>query len=269
MSMVIGQEKLIKYIDSSTFATFPKTVLLIGEEGSGKHTISNYIGNRFGLPVEDITKNLSQDFIFDLYSRPYRSVYLVDGASINTKQEGMLLKFIEDPPDGNIIIIITVNPHLLLPTLYNRCCAFTLEKYTRNMLEKFLTDKNHIEVLEIATTPGQVKEFEAYNIKEIDNLANLIIDKIGVASYPNTLTLTSKFNLGNDTSKLPLNLFMRVLLKCMKNRFLQSNSTPINSLYNITSDFNKKLQLPNINKKHLLDNYFTKLWLEVRASGNK
>ena len=52
--MIRGQEKICNRIDSLTIDTFPRTLLLLGEYGSGKHTIVKYISNKFNLNIEDI-----------------------------------------------------------------------------------------------------------------------------------------------------------------------------------------------------------------------
>jgi SpoVK/Ycf46/Vps4 family AAA+-type ATPase len=43
--MLIGQTELKKYIDSSSAACFPKTILFIGPKGCGKHSFASYVSH--------------------------------------------------------------------------------------------------------------------------------------------------------------------------------------------------------------------------------
>ena len=54
--MIVGQEHIISLIDKSTVDTFPKSLILLGEYGSGKHTISDYISNRLNLTTPELAK---------------------------------------------------------------------------------------------------------------------------------------------------------------------------------------------------------------------
>ena len=40
---MIGQKRLLNVIDNYTIDTFPRSVILIGDQGCGKHTLVNYI----------------------------------------------------------------------------------------------------------------------------------------------------------------------------------------------------------------------------------
>ena len=75
---MIGQEKLINQIDKLTLDTFPHSTMLVGDLGSGKHTICDYITNKFGLPKFDITDKISQETIEEIYTKVEPIFYIID-----------------------------------------------------------------------------------------------------------------------------------------------------------------------------------------------
>ena len=69
MINIIGQDKLLNYIDSKRRDTFPRSLILLGESGCGKSTVINYISDKLNLPLIDITDNINIDFITSLYEK--------------------------------------------------------------------------------------------------------------------------------------------------------------------------------------------------------
>ena len=60
---IVGQDNLIKKLNNYTLDTFPHSIILSGEEASGKHMISNYISeNILKLPLIDISDKINSEF---------------------------------------------------------------------------------------------------------------------------------------------------------------------------------------------------------------
>lgn len=58
-----------------------------------------------------------------------KKVYIINGADkLNVSSSNSLLKFIEEPEDGIIAILITENIYQLLPTIVSRCQILSLNK---------------------------------------------------------------------------------------------------------------------------------------------
>ena len=77
--MIVGQKKLLAKLNNYTVDTFPRSCLIIGEKGSGKHLIASYIQNdiiKFNLI--DITSNISDELIDNIYRNPNPAVYLIN-----------------------------------------------------------------------------------------------------------------------------------------------------------------------------------------------
>ena len=58
--MIIGQEALCERIDRYSLDTFPHTLMLVGSKGSGRHSLCNYVANKFNLITVDITDNSNE-----------------------------------------------------------------------------------------------------------------------------------------------------------------------------------------------------------------
>ena len=59
---IIGQDNLLKLINTFTLTTIPRTLLFIGEEGCGKHLFAKYLANK--LQLETINLNeLNREYI--------------------------------------------------------------------------------------------------------------------------------------------------------------------------------------------------------------
>ena len=72
---MIGQEKLKKHIASLDMDTFPRSIILLGLRGSGKkHFINHFIQPKLNISIIDITQNISQETISEIYMKPEPSI---------------------------------------------------------------------------------------------------------------------------------------------------------------------------------------------------
>lgn len=73
------------------------------------------------IGVDEIREQLVDDMAIRPYSSPYK-VYLTEEAEKLTVQaQNALLKTLEEPPSYGIIILLTTNAEMLLPTIRSRC----------------------------------------------------------------------------------------------------------------------------------------------------
>ena len=52
--------------------------------------------------------------------------------------QNAFLKTLEEPPEGTVFLLLTTDPHRLLPTIINRCCPLTLERVDTNTIANHL-----------------------------------------------------------------------------------------------------------------------------------
>lgn len=263
---MIGQEKLLKTFNSFTLDTFPKSSLILGEYGSGKHTLLTNLSEHLKLDLIDITSNISFEYINDIYSRPIPAIYFIDTSLITEKQQNVILKFLEEPLKNSYVVLLSENKTNLLDTIINRCFIFELEQYARKELEYFIKDdKNKDLILNVCRTPGQILSLNLSNIQDLYQLCDKIVNKLNQASYANTLTIADKINYKDDYNKFDINIFFETLIFTMFNSYLTYNNKNILPLYYLTVEYRKKLRDKRLNKAHFMENYLTNLWLKARG----
>ena len=116
--MVTGQEKICNQIDKLTLDSFPRSLMLVGSKGAGKHLIVDYIANKFNLQVIDITTTLDQDSIEELYNRVEPYLYIIQANELSVKEENTILKFVEEPLKNSYIILLAETAIGILPTIF-------------------------------------------------------------------------------------------------------------------------------------------------------
>lgn len=221
--MIIGQEKLLNLIDSFDYKSLPHSIAIIGGRGSGKSLISRYLIQKFSkVSIEEI-----------------------DGRELSELDQNKLLKTIEEPLPNQYFIIEINHDVDILKTLLDRCFLLRIEPYPLNQLELFgnLTQTQY----SILDTPGKILKWRE-EISRYQELANLIITKLQVASVANTLSLSKK------------NLDYQLLIDCIK--VILTERADISYDYNflkIISSTNEKLRFKNVNKDYVFELFLLEL----------
>lgn len=256
--MVVGQEKICNLIHSATLDDFPRSLMLVGARGGGKHLICKYIADKFGLITVDLTDQLDLETIEELYNRVEPYLYIIRVNEISVKEENTILKFLEEPLKNSFIVLIAETDMGILQTILNRCQIWHLQNYTREYLSTFIAGGSEY-ILEIANTPGQVIELSKTDFSSMIELADKIIDKISVASITNTLTLSNKVGFKNDPDKPDVKLFVDVLLSRFASRCKMYQDRRLVSGYHLTNALQRNLQIKNLDYRALFENYLIEL----------
>lgn len=256
--MIKGQEKICAQIDQLNVDSFPRSLMLIGPRGSGKHMLCKYISDRFNLSIVDITESLNQEQIEELYNRVEPYLYIIKVNEISVKEENTILKFLEEPLKNSFIVLIAETDLGILDTILNRCQKWYLQNYKKEHLKEFLTTDNPL-VLEVAQTPGQVIEFSNIPLSEMLELANKIIDKISIASISNTLSLSSKLAFKGEAEKFDIKLFTDLLSYKLLMMWRQSADKRYSDAYLLTNTFKNLLSVKNLDNKAQFERYLIDL----------
>ena len=258
--MIKGQEKICSLIDNTALDQFPRSLMLVGPRGSGKHLLSDYIANKFSLQLLNITETLDQETIDEIYNRVQPYLYIIEANKISVKEENTILKFLEEPLKNSFIVLLAETDIGLLQTILNRCQIWHLQNYSKNDLYEYLTDKNNVNVLDIAKTPGQVKELENINLQDAIELADKIITKIHIAGVANTLTISNKVSYKETAdNKVNVNVFVDILLNRLNNYCKENNDQRLYSAYFKTAELSKLLSVKNLDQKSLFEQYLISL----------
>ena len=90
-----GQNKLLSIIDSFNMDTLPRTIMLIGKYGSGKHLICDHIAKKLNLDLINISYKNCYSTIQEITLSSTPAVYSIDCTAISDKDQYSLLKFLE------------------------------------------------------------------------------------------------------------------------------------------------------------------------------
>ena len=97
---MIGQESLLNKLKSYPIFEFPHSILLVGEEGCGKHTIAEEISKYFDFEFLDITNSINLDTIVEINQRLVSTMYLINMNKLTDREQNIILKF------GNFLILL-------------------------------------------------------------------------------------------------------------------------------------------------------------------
>lgn len=266
--MILGQEKICNLIDSCTLDTFPKSLMLVGMNGSGKHLICQYVSDRFNLPLKDITESLTLETLENIYESVEPTIYTIEINKITVQKANLILKFLEEPMSTVYIILIAESEIGVLPTVLNRCQIWQLQHYSRDVLTTFLKNKNSLEILEVAQTPGQILALESYPYNEMIALADKIIKCIDSAILSNTMKLSTYIAYKDEKDKYDVRLFTDVLLSRLTNAWKVSNcaDTRLVNAYLLTAQLKQTLYLRNVDAKSVFEKYLIDLRTLMRGA---
>ena len=268
---MIGQKRLLNFINSFNFSTFPNASIFLGETGCGKHTLVKYISDKFDVDAVDISENINLDTINEIYVSQQPQFYICNLFYVTNiiRSQNILLKLLEEPPENSKIIIINDNIEELLDTIKNRCMVFDFEPYSISELRQFAEQNNinilNDDILNILNTPGKVLHYDevAEYYSDLNTLVNKILDYIGRASVPNSLSIVDKFDFSDKESYKFLTfiglLKKQLLTRIMDNKISRQEVRLYIRAYTITQEFLSAYKIKNINKKQQFEHYILTL----------
>lgn len=250
---IIGQDNLIKIFDDMT--SLPHAFMLKGPKGCGKHLLVSYLAEKWNMDVIDITENLNFDMIERINEYLVPTIYTIDTTSITEKEQNIILKFLEEPVVNAYIVLLCPNFNYILETIQNRCIVYSFESYTKSILSQFLDGNQDKLIIELSDTPGDVINYKAVNVNEIYDFACKVVDKIRISNVSNALFgIMNKVAFKEDQTKYNLDILVKALLIASYKKY--SDNPDINiEYYKLTNKLWNDLQIPNINKEYLFENY--------------
>lgn len=174
-SQIIGNGKVIEHLQNAIeLNKVSHAYILSGDRGCGKKTIASAFaktlqcyeggtsacntctsckqsesGNQpdikwithekpASIGVDDVREQLVGDIQIKPYSSRYK-IYIIDEAEKLTQQaQNAILKTIEEPPAYGIIMLLTANADLFLPTILSRCIRLDVKPVKSSEVEQYL-----------------------------------------------------------------------------------------------------------------------------------
>lgn len=128
-----GQCSACRRIAAGNFADFQIIDLLIegkGKEGRRKKEIG----------IEQV-RDLQRAAVLQPYEGRYKVFIINNAESLSTEAANALLKTLEEPPEHAVLILLTIDDKLLLPTVVSRCQRVDLRPVAQAVVEEALVTK--------------------------------------------------------------------------------------------------------------------------------
>lgn len=161
------------------------------------------------------------EIVESIYKRPYESdkkVYIVKDAHEMTPQAAnTFLKTLEEPPGDSVIILLTHNASLLLPTIVSRCQAVKFRNVNKEVIKSYLTKNYNIsdEIADLAAEYSKGILNRAVNIVNgndniLDKRSEVIklFDKIINSDSEIIYELENYFEENKETIDIIIEIFM-------------------------------------------------------------
>ena len=138
------------------------------------------------ISVDDIRSQINKDIGVKPYSSPYK-VYIVDEAEkMNVQAQNALLKTIEEPPAYAVILLLTNNAEIFLPTILSRCVRLSLKAVPDEKIKAYLMENYEVPDYKadvcVAFAQGNVGKAielaESEDFNEIKNSALQLIKRL-------------------------------------------------------------------------------------------
>ncbi len=96
------------------------------------------------IGVDDIRNSVNNDVVIKPYSSEWK-IYIINEAEKMTVQaQNALLKTLEEPPAYAVILLLTSNLDVLLPTIQSRCVVLNMKPVADDIIKRYLMQEIHI-----------------------------------------------------------------------------------------------------------------------------
>ena len=96
------------------------------------------------ISVDDIREQVNNDIVIKPYSSKYKIYIIPDADMMSVQAQNALLKTIEEPPEYAVIMLLTENAEILLPTIRSRCVMIKLRNSKVQRVQKCLMEQMEI-----------------------------------------------------------------------------------------------------------------------------
>ena len=268
MKDIIGQTKLVNKLSGYSFNSMPKTMLLIGENGSGKHFITKKFVEYLGVVLQEITAQTTADQLVEYFQNPIQTIYVLNLSEIPERQQHKYLKFIEEPSSNMRVILLAESEVGILPTILNRCVKFVLEDYTVEQLKQlsWATQVDNPIIYDICKTPGQL-----LNLAQIDNLGALkdfcinILRTTPLCEYGPFMGFNCGINYKDNFKKFDPDIFLNLLIKTAYDLYISEGHDVLFNMYCYLIKRKQQLINKTLSKESFMLNTLDGLWRLVHG----
>lgn len=268
---IIGQKNLTKLIDNQIKSgDFPRFSIIVGDYGSGKKTLANYIIDEMKVTINynsGISVSQIRDAIAQMHKTVDKSVFtFFDADNMSAQAENALLKVSEEIPN-NVYIIMTVSDiSSILPTIKSRAIIYHIPPYSIAELLKYAHEvvkaKYDDDIIsQLCETPGEINLLYERDAEALWEYAYKAIDNIAEVGGANAFKMANKIDFkGDDAEKFDMQLFLKafrqICTEKMSDAVIDGDKDNINKYgagIDVVNHIIQQLHITGINKSALFD----------------
>lgn len=143
-------------------------LLVVAPDGAGKRAIVKQLASQLLATTPQKLTNSGRMLVIDPHDEPtisieqvrqarhfvtrkahhaegnvQRIILIVDAQRLTGEAQNALLKLLEEPPAGSLLLLTANSPEVLLPTIISRCQTLQLGKPSKNQLVEYFTAQGH------------------------------------------------------------------------------------------------------------------------------
>lgn len=242
----IGQSKKKALINNLVQKDrMPPFLIIVGEVGSGKRTLCEYIANSMGVIIDkvaDLKVDNIRQLIIDAQTLASKRIFLLANAEDMTNQaQNALLKLAEEPPENAYIIMTCSDRNKILGTILSRGLEIEMQPYTQEELEEYSSS----EILcNLCNNIGEIADLEYTPFKKMMDFAETIQLNLDKVMVPNLLKIPQRVDFGDGKGEFGLQLLLRGLFFLYRTDY---------KMLKVLSKYKGLFERKGLNKKNLFD----------------
>lgn len=267
MCVIVGQNRIKSVFDNYTLETMPRTLLILGEQGSGKTLLINELSKQLKLDIVTLSNQTTAEDLIDFAQQPLPKLYHINLSGISEKAQNKFLKFIEEPSPSVYIAMEAESEVGLLTTILNRCTKLVLEPYTIEELQSFTWSPKNVDPLiyKFYNTPGKLNNLTSLtSFDALCKLCNAILDffpKQASYEYAKAMSIVTKINTKTEEpNKFNFYIFIDVFSYTAFNHYLETSQPFSFEAYRYTIQQKQKLLNKSVAKEAFLLTFLNHLW---------
>lgn len=214
---MVGQKHNIEIINTM-LDNFPKFLILVGKQGSGKKTLSKYIANKLnanfalcGIKVDEI-----RDVTNTAMTINSKAVYCIaDADKMKNEAKNAMLKITEEPPINAYFILTVCNEYDLLDTIKSRAMLMHMDKYTIEELKRYKPNLDN-NMYEVAKNLYDLDLLEKYGV-DFFKYVDLVYDNIALVGSANAFKSSKELSIKNEDGYDVCLFWEAFMKKCVDN----------------------------------------------------
>ena len=269
---MIGQTNFKKsVVEMVENNSFPRFSIIVGQPGSGKKLMSQYIAKQ--LNIRSAFIGTSVDEIRTMITEAYRLamplVYIIaDADKMSPAAKNALLKVTEEPPRQAYFILTLSDLTSTLATIRSRGTVLYMNPYAPTEIGEYFqtkyhdgtysgaTTQDHILIQVLCETPGEVDTLVSMGVQEFYDYVIKVVDNIASVSGSNSFKIAQRIKFKDtDEDKYDLRLFWKAFMTVCSDR-LRDDPLRYAAGIKCTTKYLQELRITGINKQSTFD-----MWL--------